>query len=69
VITIRWKNAMIVHIFFSVPWKASPKDATHAFQPAFQVPQNVMDAILERTKMKQVIVLSARPDILQTSKI
>ena len=60
---------MIVHIFFSVPWKASPKDATHVFQLAFQDPQNVMDAILERTKMKQVIVLSARPDILQTSKI
>ena len=60
---------MIVHIFFSVPWKVSTKDATHAFQPAFEVPQNVMDAILERTKMKQVIVLSARPDILQTSKI
>ena len=60
---------MIVHILLSVPWKASPKDATHASQPAFQVPQNVMDVILERTKMKQVIVLSARPDILQTSKI
>jgi hypothetical protein len=60
---------MIVHILLSVPWKVSTKGATHAFQPAFQVPQNVMDAILERTKMKQVIVLSARPDILQTSKI
>ena len=60
---------MLVHILLSVPWKVSPKDATHAFQPAFEVLQNVMDAILERTKIKQVIVLSARPDILQTSKI
>ena len=60
---------MIVHILLSVPWKASPKNATHAFQLASQVPQNVMGVIRELTKTKQVIVLSARPDILQTSKI